>query len=60
MFGAPRLDIEIIDRFGNPVVPREWFLMPLFVINEAFERIKDGSIVRYTYDPAPARLVRSE
>jgi hypothetical protein len=27
-----RLDIEIKDRFGQPVIPREWYLVPLFVI----------------------------
>lgn len=26
IFAAARLDIEIKDRFGNPVIPREWFL----------------------------------
>lgn len=56
VFGPGRLDIEIIDRFGKPVVPREWFLVPLFVINEAFERIKDGSITDYEYHPASASL----
>ncbi|MBI1292781.1 GIY-YIG nuclease family protein [bacterium] len=60
VFGAARLDIEITDRFGNPVVPREWFLVPLFVINEAFERIRDGSITELIYDPASAALVRAE
>jgi len=60
VFDTARLDIEITDRFGNPVVPREWFLVPLFVINEAFERIKDGSITDYIYDPASAALVRAE
>lgn len=57
VFAAARLDITINDRFGNPVVPREWFLVPLFVIDEAVERIKDGSITRYVYDPKAARLV---
>lgn len=32
-----------MDRFGPPVVPREWFLVPLFVIKEAVEKNKDGS-----------------
>jgi hypothetical protein len=58
VFGPARLEIEIKDRFGNPVVPREWFLVPLFAINEAVERIKDGTITRYVYDPATARLQR--
>lgn len=53
-----RLEIEISDRFGNPVTPREWFLVPLFVIDEAVERIRDGSIGQLVYDPAEARLVK--
>jgi hypothetical protein len=60
IFDPARLNIEITDRFGNPVVPREWFLVPVFVIDEAVERIKDGTITDYTYDPKSARLVRSK
>ena len=60
VFGAARLDIGIKDRFGTPVVPREWFLVPLFVIDEAIERIKNGTITSYTYDPKTAQLVASE
>jgi hypothetical protein len=56
VFDPARLDIEIKDRFGNPVVPREWFLVPLFVIDEAVGRIRDGSITGYTYDPTKAAL----
>jgi hypothetical protein len=56
IFGAARLDIEIKDRFGNPFVPHEWFLVPLFVIDEAIERIKDGTIAGYAYDPKTASL----
>ncbi len=58
IFGAARLDIEIKDRFGQPVIPREWFLVPLFVIDEAIEKIRDGSITGYTYDPKTASLGR--
>lgn len=49
-FEPAKLDIEIEDRFGNPIVPREWFLVPLFVIDEVIEKVKDGSIVDYIYD----------
>lgn len=56
IFDTVRLNIEIMDRFGNPVVPREWFLVPLFVIDEAVRRIKDGSITDYRYDPGSASL----
>lgn len=57
VFGAARLDMEIKDRFGRQVVPREWFLVPLFVIDEAVERIRDGSISRYRYHTDKAALV---
>ncbi len=59
VFDPARLDIEITDRFGKPVVPREWFLVPLFVVDEAVERIKDGTITDYVYDPKAARLVKT-
>lgn len=57
LFGAVQLDLTIEDRFGKPVKPREWFLVPLHVIDEAVERIRDGSITELVYDPLTARLV---
>ena len=58
VFDSAQLDIEIRDRFGNPIKPREWFLVPLFIVNEVVERIKDGTITQYVYDPRAARLVK--
>ena len=60
VFGSARLDVEIKDRFGKPIVPKEWFLAPLLAVDEAVLRIKDGSITEYVYDTAAARLVRNE
>jgi T5orf172 domain len=57
VFDPAQLDIEISDRFGNPVRPREWFLVPLFVVNEVVERIKDGTITNVVYNPKSASLV---
>jgi hypothetical protein len=57
LFGAAQLDLTIEDRFGHPVKPREWFLVPLQVIDEAVQRIRDGSITNVLYDPKTARLV---
>lgn len=57
LFGAAQLDLTIEDRFGNPVRPREWFLVPLHVIDEAVGRIQDGSITKVIYDPKTASLV---
>jgi hypothetical protein len=58
IFAAARLQITINDRFGNPVQPDEWFLVPLFVIDETVERVKDGTITSYVYDPHAGELVK--
>lgn len=57
IFSPAQLDLTIPDRFGKPVHPREWFLVPLQVVDEAVARIRDGSITGMVYDPATARLV---
>ena len=57
IFDVARLDIEISDRFGNPVIPREWFLVPLFAIDDAVEKIRDGTISNHVYDPKSAKLI---
>lgn len=56
IFGPAQLNIEIKDRFGNPVVPREWFLVPLHAIDDAVEKIRDGTIGDYIYNPDTASL----
>ena len=57
IFSTAQIDVTIEDRFGQPVKPREWFLVPLHVIDEAVRRIRDGSIAQVTYDPKAAQLV---
>jgi len=56
-FAESRLNIEITDRFGKKIKPREWFLVPAEVISEAVSRLKDGSIVNYRYDGGRASIV---
>ena len=57
IFAPARLDIEIKDRFGHPVVPKEWFLVPLFAIDDAVAKIRDGTVTSYVYDPKTAGLI---
>ena len=57
-FNAAKLTIEIKDRFGKPVKPDEWFLVPIFIIDEMVEKIKDGSVSDYYYDIASASINR--
>lgn len=56
LFSPAQLDITIEDRFGKPVQPKEWFLAPLNVIDEAIQAIINGNITQLTYDPATAQL----
>ena len=59
-FDSARLNIQINDRFGNPINPREWFLVPFFIIDEVVERIKDGSLHKYRYVPHEAKVIKVE
>jgi hypothetical protein len=56
-FGSARLDLELKDRFGVQVESREWFLLPLPVIEEAIQKIQEGTIGSFRYDSETARLV---
>ncbi|NLX25680.1 MAG: GIY-YIG nuclease family protein [Lentisphaerae bacterium] len=57
LFAPARLNIELKDRFGKPFQPREWFFVPLHVIKDAVDKIVNGTIARYQYDPQKACLV---
>lgn len=56
VFAAAQINLTIPDRFGNLVKPREWFLVPLPVIDEAVGRIRDRTIIDCRYDPQSGRL----
>jgi hypothetical protein len=57
-FEQTKLNIEIKDRFGKPIVPREWFLVPLFVIDEAIEKIREGTITNCFYNKNKQMIMR--
>jgi hypothetical protein len=56
IFASAQLQLRLPDRFGIAVEPREWFVVPLPVINEVMERIQDESITRFVYDSAAGKL----
>lgn len=60
VFGAAQLDLAIEDRFGRAVKPREWFLVPLQVIDEVVQRLVDGTLTGVVYDAQAASLVASQ
>jgi hypothetical protein len=51
-----RIDLALADRFGGKVQPREWFLVPLPVIEEVVTRIKNGSISEHVFDVETASI----
>lgn len=59
IFQGAQIDITIEDRFGNPVKPREWFLVPLHVIDEVVSHFTAGTITDVLYDAKTASLKAS-
>lgn len=58
-FADVALDIEIPDRFGRAVRPREWFLVPLDVIDQVVELVKERTITQHRYDASTASIVQA-
>ncbi len=49
-FALACLDIDLFDSNGQRVTPREWFVVPLNVLEEAITMMENGSILDYEYD----------
>lgn len=56
-FGNSCLDIEIYDGNGKLYKPKEWFIAPLEVIEEAINLIVSGKIIHYRYDEKSESIV---
>lgn len=56
-FAAARLDLELKDRFGFQVEPKEWFFVPLAVIEEAIQKLMNGTISSFRYEPKTAQII---
>jgi len=57
IFSAAQLDCAI-EVEGKTVRPREWFLVPLHIIDEAVRKVIDGTITDMAYDSTEAKLVK--
>lgn len=49
-FGECCLQVDMTDQQGTRVNPREWFVVPLPIIDETIHLILNGNIVNYRYD----------
>lgn len=56
-FAEACLDIDLYDKSGNRYIPREWFVVPLHVIDEVIQLLLNGNIVNYRYDIANRKVV---
>lgn len=57
LFGEVCLDVTITDHEGKKHRPREWFIVPLEVIEQAVELIISSEIIHYRYDNELKNLV---
>jgi hypothetical protein len=49
-FGNSCLEVDVFDSSGKRYTPREWFIAPIEVIEQAIELIINGKITKYKYD----------
>tara|TARA_R110002049_G_scaffold61447_3_gene163683 strand:- start:4013 stop:4537 length:525 start_codon:yes stop_codon:yes gene_type:complete len=55
-FASACLDIDLFNEKGQRLNPREWFVVPFDVIEEAIQLILNENIVNYEYDAINKRL----
>lgn len=56
-FGNSCLNIDVFDKDGNRYTPREWFIAPVGIIDQAIHLIISGDIVKYKYDSTSEEIV---
>ena len=56
-FDQARIELQLKDRFCFDVEPCVWFLVPLPIIEEAFQKLIDGTLPKHRYEPQEGRIV---
>ena len=59
-FGKSCLNFDIFDEKGNRHSPREWFIVPLNIIEQAIELIISGKIINYIYDDKNQEIISKD
>lgn len=57
-FAKSNVSFEAIDRDGNMHHPKEWFIAPLSIIEEAISLIVNDDISKYEYNPEMKLIVK--
>ncbi len=50
VFASARLEIEIPDRFGKTYHPKEWFCVPVETVQEAVDKLRNGTLLNYGFN----------
>ena len=56
-FKPAQVLIDVIDNNGTRCSPKEWFDVPLGIIQQAIALLASGEIVKYKYDPETQNIV---
>lgn len=57
-FNNAKLDVKLQNQMGQEVKPREWFFVPIEVIEAVVEKIQDGTIEQFRYDLETLSLIK--
>lgn len=60
IFADAALDLTIIDASGREYRPKEWYSVPLPVVEQAVNLLQNGDIVNYHYDHIEQRIKPNE
>jgi hypothetical protein len=56
-FGKSCLNIDVFDKEGNRHTPREWFIAPVGIIDQAIHLIISGEIIKFKYDSIKEEII---
>lgn len=56
-FASACLNVDVFDSSGQRITPREWFVVPFYIIEEAIELILNGSIIHHQYDSKSKTII---
>ncbi len=59
-FGKACLNLDVYDKGGKRHSPREWFVVPLNIIETVVRLVISGEIVHYRYDHERQEIVEKE
>lgn len=59
-FGEACLNIDLYDANGKRYIPREWFVAPIEVIEQAIQLLLNGEIIHYRYNSGKQEITLKE